>query len=280
MATSALRLPTPLSRSASVAVGSTFVVAGGLDGSGKSTATVFAFDPATGRQTAAGMLAQPAHDAGAAMLGGRIVIFGGGESATIDTVQALASGRRGVLIGHLPHPRSDLTATSVGREVLIAGGFDGRALSPQVLATADGKSFRVVASLRRPVRYAAAAEAGGSLYLFGGTTGPNDERSIQRIDPAAGTVSIVGMLPVALSHASAVTIGNVIVIAGGRHHGKATTEILRFDPRTNVVSVAGHLPSPESDASAVAIGQRAYVVGGENGRSHLLVAISEIDELS
>ena len=42
----------------------------------------------------------------------------------------------------------------------MVGGYDGTILDPQVLATTDGRHFRVAARLPVPVRYAATAAVG------------------------------------------------------------------------------------------------------------------------
>src|SRR5204862_8360823 len=81
------RLPAPVQREVAVAYGTHVLLAGGLDGSGSSTAGVSSLDPATGKVVRLGSMSSPFHDAAGAMIGGRLFVFGGGASAGSDLVR-------------------------------------------------------------------------------------------------------------------------------------------------------------------------------------------------
>ena len=54
---------------------------------------------------------QPFHDAAGAVLGHRLLVFGGGAASSTSAVQSFdLSTHRGRLAGHLPRPISDLSA--------------------------------------------------------------------------------------------------------------------------------------------------------------------------
>ncbi len=90
------------------------LVVGGLTASGVSSNGLFVLDPTDGALALRGVLADPVHDAGSAVLGGRLVIFGGGSPDTVATVQAIAlpgspgtgstGSITGTVIGALPQP--------------------------------------------------------------------------------------------------------------------------------------------------------------------------------
>jgi N-acetylneuraminic acid mutarotase len=150
-------------------------------------------------------------------------------------------------------------------KVYVVGGFDGHQISPNVLVSDDGTHYRVFGALAEPVRYPAAAVAGGSIYVFGGVTNATggDTRSIQRIDPATGQVSVVGQLPAPLSHASAVEIGGQVYVLGGFVNNQVAAQVLRFDPHAGAATPAGTLPVPVTDSAVTTIGGTAYLVGGQ-----------------
>ena len=259
---SALRLPYALSRTVAFADGGSILVCGGLTPSG-TTATILRVDVAHGRLTRAGHLASAVHDAAGAMLGHEALVLGGGVVSQRALVQRVAASGRASILGHLPAARADLAAVTAGPAlVVLGGGALGRA-DRRVLLTLDGIRFRTVAMLAVGVRYAAVAEMGGRIYLFGGSSATGDVATIQVVDTTTGTASVVGHLSAALSHATALVVGGRILIAGGRRAGRPVDTILAFNPNTNRTALVGHLPRPMSDAAAAVIGRTGYLIGGE-----------------
>ena len=111
------RLPAPVQLPALALRGRTVLALGGLDAADTSVASVTRVLPAPARD--AGTLPQAVHDAGAAALGGRVYVFGGGSAA--GPLDAIVQVGRGV-VAHLPEPSSDLEAVPVGSAILIVGG--------------------------------------------------------------------------------------------------------------------------------------------------------------
>ncbi|MGH9108848.1 MAG: PQQ-binding-like beta-propeller repeat protein [Acidimicrobiales bacterium] len=292
-------LPVPLSRMVVVAgSGPNLEIAGGLVASGASTDGVATLDTSTGQLTRQANLPAPVHDAAGAAIAGRAVAFGGGSPTTFAAVQsAPLPGTAGppAQLSQLPAPRSDAVAVTLAGATYLVGGYNGSAPTPQVLATKDGRTFRVVASLSVPVRYPAVAASGGYLYVFGGQAvggAGQDVRAIQRVDPARHRSAVVGHLPLALAGAAAFALGGHVYLAGGESPGptastpgEGTTQldgwgsapsqapaaehpvgqVWAFDPASDRVVPAGQLQVPVAHAGvAVAAGQ-AWLVGGESG---------------
>ncbi len=257
------QLPTPLSRMVVLADGSRLLIAGGLDSSGASSRTVLAADPATGRLTSYGTLASGVHDAGGAVVSGVGYVFGGGNSASTSVVQALQPGTVARLAGNLPTARADLSVAAAGPEAIVVGGLNGTSPARTVLATHDGSTFRPVAELASPVRYAAVAVVGDFLYVFGGEWSASPFTAIERITLSSGKVDVVGKLPQGLSHAVAITLGGEIWLLGGLSQGHTSAQILRFDPGSATVSNAGTLPEAVSDAGVAVVNGTGYLIGGE-----------------
>ena len=93
-------------------------------------------------------------------LGGRLLVLGGGTATSVPTVQAFSPGTQAAVVGQLTRARSDSNGVSAGPVGYVVGGYDGTTVDPQVLATTDGRHFRVVARLPVPVRYAGTADGG------------------------------------------------------------------------------------------------------------------------
>ena len=165
----------------------------------------------------------------------------------------------------------------IGDTAYVVGGYDGTNPDAAVLATKDGLHFSVVANLPVPVRYAAVATAGDHLYLFGGeAVGGHDAGNavdtIQMVDPAARTATVVGHLSVATAGAVACAINGQVYVAGGTAAPAAGTEsaspvspttpaasgsIFAFDPHSRKMLLAGTLPVPVAYSAVQVVGQRA-----------------------
>ncbi|MFN8217784.1 MAG: PQQ-binding-like beta-propeller repeat protein [Solirubrobacterales bacterium] len=277
--TAADPLPAPISGATAVRVPAGTLVLGGLDATETSVAGVFL--DRQGELKPAGALAGPLHDAAATLLGDRVLVFGGGTATSTDTVQALPAsiGSPGgeaeataTVVGHLPAPRSDLSAVAVGGRAYVLGGYDGTELDPAVLATADGSSFDQVARLPVPARYLAVAAVGGRIFAFGGETGEGQATdAIQEVDPARGTARVVGHLPSPVSHAAAVVLGGAVYVLGGeRAGGEPTAAAWRFDPGGGRLARAPHLPLAVAAAAAAGDGHTATLAGGTGSGGEIL----------
>lgn len=274
----AYRLPVALSGEVASPDGSHLIVAGGLLADQSGSSAVVRIDVRTGTSSAAGQLALPVHDAACAVLGGRLLVFGGGTGDSYATVQRFsrADARYSALYGALPAPRSDLTAVSAGHTVYLAGGHGNSGYARAVLATTDGRHFRSVAMLPVPVRYPAVAVVGGDLWVFGGLTPRGPVADVQRVNLRTGQAQRAGRLPRPLEAGSAFTLAGTIYVAGGTTIGSPGTRggarplvtssvVRRFAPRNRAFQIVGRLPAPVSHAAVAVTGGVAYLVGGLDG---------------
>ena len=266
----AYHLPAAISREVVLARGPDLLVIGGITQRLATTGAIIQLNPVTGRATRAGQLADPAHDAAGAVLGGRPYLFGGGDLAELAAVQALRHRGTAAVAGQLPGPRSDISSVTLGSTAYLVGGYDGTSWLGTVLATTNGKAFRRVASLPVPVRYAAVAGAGTRIWVFGGLTPAGNSRVIQQVNLATGKASVVGRMPAAMSAATAVTLDGRIFIAGGQvtRGGGAlapSRKVLAYDPVHHRVTIAGRLPVAVTNAAAAVVGGTAFLLGGNNG---------------
>ncbi len=276
-------LPSPVSREVVVGDGGSLIVLGGLDSADSSTASVYSITPSTGTATKVGELARAVHDAGGALLGGNLLVFGGGSGTVGSGVQSMQPGQAARLVSNLPQPRADLAATVMNGTAYIVGGYDGEELTPTVLATSDGSSFRVVGQLIQPVRYPAVAGIGHYLYVFGGEESGGETAGlptsdVQRIDVDSGVTQVVAQLPVPLGHAVAAVNGDQILVMGGRTVSGVTASLLRFDPATDTVHNVGALPYAVADCGSAKIGDTIYLLGGEGPATLATVTAIRADQ--
>jgi Kelch motif len=275
-ASSRARLPVAIHGQAVAPVAGGLLMIGGED-SGGSSDRVYRLNPGTGRASLDGSLVQPLHDAAAVTLANGTLVFGGGNTSTLDLVQALAPGAAAQAVGHLPDAVSDISAVRLAGAAYVLGGYDGLHPSASVLQTTDGRSFTRVARLPTPVRYGAAATIGDKIYVFGGELGDGSDTSeIQEYDLATERAVVAGHLSDAVSHASAVSLDGTIYVLGGRINGTASDRILRFDPARNVAVPAGRLPQPVFDGAAGTFGGRAYLLGGLGSSDSPLDSVIEL----
>jgi hypothetical protein len=178
-------LVAPIQRSVAVWDGGVIYIAGGLDAADATVGGVFSMNPTSGRLTPLGSLAQPVHDAAAAMISGKLYVFAGGAGSGTDTVQAFdpATGT-GSIVGHLPVALSDLAAAQIGTTTYLVGGCDGTQPRSEIYATSDGTTFSTVGHLPVGLRYPAVTDIAGRLVIAGGLGSSGPVNDVYTFDPA------------------------------------------------------------------------------------------------
>ncbi|MEI2815168.1 MAG: kelch repeat-containing protein [Microthrixaceae bacterium] len=253
------------SQTAAAALGSEIIVPGGLDADLSSTATIWSFDPTTGKSSEFGELPNAVHDAAVAALDGAVFVFGGAKGNTVyGEVSKITPDGKVATVGRLPEPRTGATAvrSSDGTAIYIFGGFSGKDPMNDVLKTTDGSNFETVAELNAPARNAAVAIVGETAWVVGGEWEQAPLTAVQRVELATGTVTGVANLGTPLNRAVAFSLGGAVFVAGGRSGDSRTATIMRINPIDNTFTDVGKLPKALSDAAVAVIGDTAYVVGG------------------
>ncbi len=258
-------LPQPASRLAVVALPPGEVaVLGGLV-AGTSSSQILVGPP--NRLRRLGTLPRPTHDDAAVFAHGSVLLYGGGESVSSPAIVWIdpATGRARD-IGNLGEPLSDLGAAVVNGTTYLVGGYTGSRFATAVLRMRSGTHPGVAARLPQGLRYAGVAALGNTIYVAGGVTTAGETNAIRGVDPASGSVRLLGRLPFAVGHAPLVAFGGALYLIGGQTASGPSSSIVRIDPATGRTSRAGRLPQALADAAAVAVGKRIVVFGGA-GRS-------------
>lgn len=176
----------------------------------------------------------------------------------------------------LPQARSDLAAVVVGGKGYVLGGYTGSAFPAEVLVTRDGKMFRVQGALAVPVRYAAVAAIGSTVFVFGGLAADGRPVStVQSYDTRTGHTRVAGHLPRAVAGATAVVVAGRVLVFGGRlADGAATPDVVSW--KHGRAHRVARLKQPVANDAAVAIGPTVWILGGETGAGTELRTVQTI----
>jgi N-acetylneuraminic acid mutarotase len=266
------RLPEARSGIAASPFGSSIFVAGGLSAAGTSTDTVFRIDPA-GTALTAGSMPSPIHDAAAAQVTGRLLVFGGGQTEGSDRiVQVLPPPAR--LIGALPQPLSDLDAVTVGSVTYVLGGWNGSVPNPDIYAVQPTGVASTVGTLPFGVRYPGAAALGGRVIIAGGETAASTPTSdAWSFDTSTHKLTRLPNLPVPTDHTTAAVLNGRFYLIGGLRQGVFTNAIISWAPGESSWRSAGHLPAPVSDLAAVPFDGGIVAVGGRGSAGQVSTVI-------
>jgi N-acetylneuraminic acid mutarotase len=164
----------------------------------------------------------------------------------------------------MPLPRTEISAATVGGELMVLGGFtiDGGA-STRVDAYSPARDrWRRLPDLPVGIHHAMAVGAGGKLYVLGGYTVDGVPlRSAFVLE--RGRWRALPRMPFARGAAGAGVVRGKIVVAGGVTAGepRLARNALSFDLRTRRWSVVPG-PTPREHLGVAALGGTVYAVAG------------------
>lgn len=174
----------------------------------------------------------------------------------------------------LPTPRSHLAAAAVGGKIYVVGGYENDFVYPYPTETAlaydtASGTWSNVASLPAGVAGAAAADANGKLYIFGGEgfVGYAFDHTWE-YDPAADTWQARAPMPGGGRRYAAAAFHNGKIYVAGGWPQERTVEV--YDPASDSWAVAPPLNQGRHSAALVAGGDGAlYIIGGGTRRNAL-----------
>jgi N-acetylneuraminic acid mutarotase len=158
----------------------------------------------------------------------------------------------------LPVPRSEVAAATVGRQLIVVGGFlaDGRSSARVDAYSPDSNHWRRLPDLPVAVNHAMAASDGRRLYVVGGYGAPTRAFVLSR-----GHWRRLPNLPEPRAAAGAAIVGRTLYVVGGVARGGLAERALAFDrTRRRWTQIPG--PKPREHLGASALGGRLYAVAG------------------
>ena len=164
----------------------------------------------------------------------------------------------------MPLPRTEVSAATVGGEIVVLGGFTiDRGASTRVDAYSPARnSWRRLPDLPVGVHHAMAVGAGGRPYVLGGyTVDGTPLRTVLVLEKGAWRA--LPPMPFARAAAGAGVAGGKIVVAGGVTLGaqRLARNALSFDLRTRRWSVVPG-PTPREHLGVTSLAGTVYAVAG------------------
>jgi outer membrane protein assembly factor BamB len=121
--------------------------------------------------------------------------------------------------------------------------------------------------LRAPVEREVALADHGAIVIAGGLdSGGGSTSGVFRVDPATGTLTLVGSVPEAFHDGAGAIIGRALYIFGGGS-AQSSSAVQRFSLVTHVSRVVSHLPHALSDIASATTPDGVFLVGGFDGRA-------------
>lgn len=233
--------------------------------------------------------ARAAHTATTLADGSVFVVGGcvtdGCSQASAETFRLLADGTTVISGPSLAGPRDGQTATRIGDDVILVGGYSGEGRDP--LATievfhAATEELEVAATmgLGRGGHAAAALGDGTVLIVAGSVRSRTPSASAVIFDPATNTLAEASDLPIATDGLDAVALsdGRVLVTGGLVDSGLGTDQAFIFDPSTSAwTSVGPMLKARFKHFSVLLDDGRVLVTGGTTDDRTLLAATEIFD---
>jgi Kelch motif len=176
---------------------------------------------------------------------------------------------------HLPAALQRTAGVLFDGRIIVMGGLDAGAASvPTVTAVSlRSRSAIALAPLPGPVHDAAAANAHGSVTLFGGGAAEGTDAVVRALP---GRPRVVGSLPRPLSDAAAATLGDAAYVAGGWDGTRPDRNIYRDVPGHSL-TVAGHLPTGVRYPAVASLAGKLLVAGGSTASGRAVSTIESFD---
>lgn len=115
------------------------------------------------------------------------------------------------------------------------------------------------------------AEAGGLLYVAGGSTAPTWE-----YDPVGNTWTTRASIPTLRSYPGIASWNGMIYVLGGSVGAAWSNVNERFDPATNTWTTLAPMPQVRTTTAAAAVNGKIYVMNGWNGTAMTAVDVYDI----
>jgi hypothetical protein len=165
----------------------------------------------------------------------------------------------------LATPRARMAATTIGGDIVIAGGLDASSRSMTSVQVLDPQTGTVVATgaLPEAVHDTAGVILGSQMVVIGGGAAKVSS-AVQRVRVRGSAVetSRLAQLPAGRADLTAVVVGDTAFIVGGYDGTGPVSDVLATTDGSSF-SVIAHLPKPVRYPAIAVLDGAIYVVGGE-----------------
>ncbi len=259
----------------------TVLVAGGLDGTGKPTATAEVYDPATNRWTAVGSMAAARWGHTATLLpNGKVLVAGGEDAGSFSLASAELydpATRNWSAAASMATARTAEPATLLGngKVLVVAGRGNSGILASAEVYDPGTNTWSPAGSVRAARSAPTATRLGdGRVVMAGGYDGNVSYlASADVYNPASNSWSAApNMSTTRYQDADAALPNGKALVIGAGGNSAASTEL--FDPATNAWSAGGTMATGRSLHAAATLSYGAVLVVG--GYSSTFLSSTEV----
>jgi N-acetylneuraminic acid mutarotase len=182
----------------------------------------------------------------------------------------------------MPTARSEITATNIGDDIYVIGGFDGSGDVLDIVEVYNVKSnsWKAVAPLPQPLHHTAASSHNGKIYVVGGFISrewiPTNQLFIY--DPIKDEWNEGKSMPTARGALNAIFLNGTLYAVGGQ----GASEILKaneaYDPLTDSWIPKAPMLTERHHAASTTVDDRIYVIGGRTTGTSPLVNV-DVNEI-
>lgn len=255
---------------------------GGKPDSLTGSAAVERYDPPTNTWTKMADMPTPRGGLAAAVVGGKIVAFGGAADPALPplaTVEAYDPTSNTWTKAHdMPEARDGLATGQVNGKVYLIGGAGYNPTTFERISSSSVEEYNPAdGSWTKKVDMPTARDAlsacviQGKIYTLGGlistfamATPPIPTAVVEAYDPATDTWTKKASMPEARWGASAVAVADKIYVFGGTNSdtGPASSSVFEYDPAQDTWTMLSAMPFIRTAMSASAINGKIYIIGG------------------
>jgi N-acetylneuraminic acid mutarotase len=166
----------------------------------------------------------------------------------------------------MPTLRTEVTATIIGDNIYVIGGFDksGKVLDTIEVYNMKNDSWKAVAPLPQPLHHTAATTFNGSLYVVGGYTNNNWLPSAKLFIyyPKNDIWTEGSPMPTARGALTAVFIDEILYALGGEGENGIMDINEAYNSKTKNWISKSPMPTARHHAASVVVDEDVYVIGG------------------
>jgi N-acetylneuraminic acid mutarotase len=166
----------------------------------------------------------------------------------------------------MPTPRTEITATIIGDNIYVIGGFDksGKVLDTVEVYNIKNNTWKTVAPLPQPLHHTAASNFNDKIYVIGGYTNnnwvPSAKLFIYNLNTDTWTEG--PSMPTARGALTAVFIDDILYAIGGEGESGIMDINEAYNSKTNNWVSKSSMPTPRHHVASAVIDGNIYVIGG------------------
>jgi N-acetylneuraminic acid mutarotase len=166
----------------------------------------------------------------------------------------------------MPTPRTEITATNIGNDIYVIGGFgkSGNVLNTVEVYNIQSDSWKAIAPLPQPLHHTTASNFNGKIYVIGGYTNnnwlPSDKLFVY--DPKKNLWTEESSMPTARGALTAVFIDGILYAIGGEGESGIMAINEAYNPKTKSWVLKPSMPTARHHVASPVVDGNVYVFGG------------------